>query len=95
MLSFCGNNATQKGFINLSIGWVKRFRTAILNCGYSTAVELLMEWLKLFGSVARGHESSDSDVDFLVEMEPARSLLDLDLPSLRTVLDQMIEKEKK
>ena len=33
--------------------------------------------VKLFGSVARGHESSDSDVDFLVEMEPERSLLDL------------------
>lgn len=33
--------------------------------------------LKLFGSTARGDEVEDSDVDFLVEMEPGRSLLDL------------------
>jgi predicted nucleotidyltransferase len=33
--------------------------------------------LKLFGSIARGEETSSSDVDFVVEMEPGRSLLDL------------------
>jgi predicted nucleotidyltransferase len=31
----------------------------------------------VFGSVARGEAASTSDVDFLVEMEPGRSLLDL------------------
>ena len=30
----------------------------------------------IFGSVARGEEREDSDIDFLVEMEPGRSLLD-------------------
>ena len=33
--------------------------------------------VKVFGSVARGEADSDSDVDFLVELEPGRSLLDL------------------
>lgn len=33
--------------------------------------------VRVFGSVARGEADSDSDVDFLVAMEPGRSLLDL------------------
>jgi predicted nucleotidyltransferase len=33
--------------------------------------------LRVFGSVARDEASADSDVDFLVEMEPGRSVLDL------------------
>ncbi|MDX2229827.1 MAG: nucleotidyltransferase family protein [Leptolyngbyaceae cyanobacterium bins.349] len=33
--------------------------------------------VRLFGSVARGEADSESDVDFLVELEPNRSLLDL------------------
>ena len=33
--------------------------------------------LKLFGSIARGQETDSSDLDFVVEMEPGRSLLDL------------------
>jgi uncharacterized protein len=33
--------------------------------------------VRLFGSVARGQNDSESDVDFLVDMEPGRSLLDL------------------
>jgi len=31
----------------------------------------------LFGSTARGEEGPDSDIDFLVELEPGRSLLDV------------------
>ncbi len=31
----------------------------------------------VFGSVARGDEHASSDIDFLVEFEPHRSLLDL------------------
>ncbi|MCO5297489.1 MAG: nucleotidyltransferase domain-containing protein [Fimbriimonadaceae bacterium] len=31
--------------------------------------------MRLFGSVARGEESESSDVDFLVVLEPGRSLL--------------------
>jgi predicted nucleotidyltransferase len=33
--------------------------------------------VRVFGSVARGEADGQSDVDFLVEMEPGRSLLDL------------------
>lgn len=33
--------------------------------------------VRVFGSVARGENDAASDVDFLVEMEPGRSLLDL------------------
>jgi len=33
--------------------------------------------VRVFGSVARGDDGPDSDVDFLVDMEPGRSLLDM------------------
>jgi len=33
--------------------------------------------IRVFGSVARGEADASSDVDFLVEMEPGRSLFDL------------------
>jgi len=33
--------------------------------------------VRVFGSVARGDEQADSDLDFLVDLEPGRSLLDL------------------
>ena len=33
--------------------------------------------VRLFGSAARGEATDTSDLDFLVEMEPERSLLDL------------------
>jgi predicted nucleotidyltransferase len=33
--------------------------------------------VRVFGSVARGEADTNSDVDFLVELEPGRSLLDL------------------
>jgi len=32
--------------------------------------------VRVFGSVARGEERADSDVDLLVDLEPGRSLLD-------------------
>ena len=32
--------------------------------------------VRLFGSVARGGDRSDSDLDVLVELEPGRSLVD-------------------
>jgi hypothetical protein len=33
--------------------------------------------VRVFGSLARGEADEQSDVDFLVEMEPGRSLLEL------------------
>ena len=32
--------------------------------------------MRVFGSVARGEATPDSDIDFLVELEPGRNLLD-------------------
>lgn len=32
--------------------------------------------LRIFGSVARGEDDSQSDIDFLIDMEPGRSILD-------------------
>ncbi len=33
--------------------------------------------IRVFGSVARGEERTDSDIDFLVNLQAGRSLLDL------------------
>ena len=33
--------------------------------------------VRIFGSVARKEADADSDIDFLVDLEPGRSLLDL------------------
>ena len=33
--------------------------------------------VRVFGSVARGEAGPESDVDFLVELEPTRSLMDI------------------
>ena len=33
--------------------------------------------MRVFGSVVRGEDTPESDIDFLVEMEPGRSLFDL------------------
>jgi predicted nucleotidyltransferase len=33
--------------------------------------------VRIFGSVARGEYSNEGDIDFLVDMEPERSLFDL------------------
>ena len=33
--------------------------------------------VRVFGSVARGTADEDSDIDFLVDMEPGRSLFDM------------------
>lgn len=44
----------------------------------------------LFGSVARGDSTSDSDIDFLVDMEPGRSLSDL--AGLRKDLESLLRR---
>ena len=33
--------------------------------------------VRIFGSIVRGEARADSDIDFLVDMEPGRSLFDL------------------
>ena len=44
----------------------------------------------LFGSAARGLETAESDLDFLVELEPGRTLLDV--VGLRKALTQLFDR---
>ena len=49
--------------------------------------------VRVFGSVARAQADEHSDIDFLVEMEPGRSLLDLGgmQSELETVLGRPVD----
>lgn len=49
--------------------------------------------VRIFGSVAREEADADSDVDFLVEMKPGRSLFDLGglLMDLQDLLDCKVD----
>jgi len=49
--------------------------------------------LRVFGSVARGTDDEQSDIDFLVELAPDRSLLDLGkfLYEVRSVLGREVD----
>ena len=49
--------------------------------------------VRVFGSVARGEADDRSDVDFLVDMEPGRSLLDMGglLMDLRELLGRPVD----
>ena len=44
--------------------------------------------IRMFGSAARGEEGQESDVDFVVTLEPGRTLLDL--TRLETRLEQLL-----
>ena len=49
--------------------------------------------LRVFGSVARGEDDNNSDLDLLVDMEPNRSLFDMGghLMELQDVLDCKVD----
>jgi uncharacterized protein len=49
--------------------------------------------IRVFGSVARGEADEQSDIDFLVDMEPGRSLLDLGalMTDLRDLLGKPVD----
>ncbi len=49
--------------------------------------------VRVFGSVARGEDDEQSDIDFLVEMEPTRSLFDLGgfMMSLQELLGRPVD----
>lgn len=46
--------------------------------------------VRLFGSVARGEETAESDIDFLVSLEPGRTLLDL--ARLEARLEELLQR---
>ena len=47
--------------------------------------------IKVFGSVARGDDTEESDIDFLVDLEPDRSLLEH--ASLIVALEDLLHKK--
>jgi uncharacterized protein len=49
--------------------------------------------LRMFGSVARGEAGDGSDIDFIVDLEPGRSLFDLGglLMDLRDLLERDVD----
>jgi predicted nucleotidyltransferase len=49
--------------------------------------------VRIFGSVLRGEETAHSDVDFLVELKPGYTLLDLGglLMELQKLLDRRVD----
>ena len=49
--------------------------------------------VRIFGSAARGEADGDSDIDFLVDMEPGRSLLDMGglLMDLEALLNRSVD----
>jgi len=49
--------------------------------------------VRIFGSVARGEADAQSDIDFLVELEPGRSLFDLGglVMDLRVLLHRRVD----
>lgn len=57
----------------LTLEGLRAQRDAILGLAAKRGVQNV----RIFGSVARGEARPDSDVDFLVELEPRRSLMDL------------------
>lgn len=46
--------------------------------------------IRVFGSAARAEDTSDSDIDFLIDMEESRSLLDL--VGLKQDLEAMLKR---
>ena len=64
-------------------------RTEILRIAAQNGVQRL----RVFGSVARGTDDAQSDIDFLVELAPNRSLLDLGnfLYEVRSLLGKEVD----
>lgn len=70
--------------MNPSLGRVRSKRAEIMGLAKKYGARSI----RIFGSVARGEADGRSDVDFLVELESGRSLLDLGglLMDLKTLL---------
>jgi uncharacterized protein len=68
---------------------LRRRREEILDVARSRGASRV----RVFGSVARGDDNGDSDVDFLVDLEPGRNLMDLGglLMDLRDLLGRDVD----
>jgi len=47
--------------------------------------------VRIFGSLVRGDSRNDSDVDFLIELEPGRSLLDI--IAIKQDLEELLQRK--
>ena len=56
----------------------------------ATARQFGASKVRLFGSVAREEDTIQSDIDFLVELEPGRSLMDH--AGLKLALEELLER---
>ncbi len=65
---------------------VTRLRGPILDAAAASGAREI----RLFGSVVRGEEGEESDIDFLVSLEPGRTLLDL--ARLEARLEQLLQR---
>jgi predicted nucleotidyltransferase len=67
----------------------RNYRDAILSAAARNGVRNV----RVFGSVARGDERPDSDIDLLVDLEPGRTLLDHGgfLMDVRDLLDREVD----
>lgn len=65
----------------------EHYRAQILDL----AARYKAENVRVFGSVARGEEKSESDVDILVHFQPGASLLDL--TGLNHAMEDLLHKE--
>jgi len=65
---------------------VHRLRDPILDAAAANGARQI----RLFGSVARGEERAESDIDFLVSLEPGRTLLDL--ARLEARLEELLQR---
>lgn len=68
-----GRSKTKKGSNVTGLDKLRKERSRIM----SLAAKHGARNMRVFGSVARGEERPDSDIDFLVEMAPDRSLFDV------------------
>lgn len=69
----------------IAMDHIRRHRDAIL----LAASERGAKNVRVFGSLARGEGDERSDADFLVDMEPGRSVLDL--AGLRADLERLLD----
>ena len=65
---------------------IRRLRSRILEAAEASGASEV----RVFGSVARGEETPESDVDFLVSLERGRTLLDL--ARLETHLEELLDR---
>ncbi len=58
---------------NLKSSFIRTYRKRIVNLARSHGARSV----SVFGSLARGEEDAESDIDLLIELDPDRSLLDI------------------